>query len=225
MTGDQAQRTVVGGDRPPVPASPPAGGRRRLRRPAALRGSVRQEPARAIFPLDGLRELRGNVGELSIGTPHSSHASAFAHAVQLLDRLVKAFPKIGWPTSAGARLELVRRLGTAARRRPLEPVLVRHLAGCCTPGGGVGQCRETHAEARIGRSENMLAKRGAPCLAGFVEGLLGVHPHAPSSPSAGSADGSRPCAFRGSGSGGSSASYAHRLSPRGGDAPRRRSTS
>ena len=100
----------------------------RLGRPAALGRGPREKPAGSVAPLDRLRELRGDLRELGVGTPDRAHAPPFAHPVKLGDRLVEPLPEILGSAASGPGLQLVRRLGAAAGCGPFEPVSVRGLA-------------------------------------------------------------------------------------------------
>ena len=145
---------------------------RRLGRAAALGRGSREEAARAILSFDRLGELRGDLRELGVSTPDGPHASTLAHAVELGDRLVEPFPQILRAPAAGPGLQLIRRLGAAARRGPFEPVAVGGLACRSSLSSSLGEPFKARAEAGVRRGEDVVAQGRAPRLASLVEGLL-----------------------------------------------------
>jgi hypothetical protein len=210
------------------PRTPRERRRRRLRRgrPPAAAGGRRQETTCPILPLHCIGELRRHVCELGIGARDCPQAPALAHTIQLGHRLVKSLPELFGPTTSASRLQFVRWLGAAARGRPLEPIPVRGLTRLRSLARRGSEYSQSRAETGIGRREHVRPKRRPPRGASFREGLLRVRAQSPSTLSETSSSPWR-LADRGRGTGASSESKSHGLSPGrlGSASPSSRSTS
>jgi hypothetical protein len=161
----------------------------------------REEPARAVLSLDGLRQLRRELCQLSVRAADRPHAPPFAHPVEFGNGFVKALPQSSGSTTPRARLKFVRRFSATSSRWPLVTVFVGRLAR-----RGPLRCRRCEfrnpsAEPRVGRGKHVVSQRAPPHLTRRLERLLRVHPYAPSRPSVGSPAGcdSRGRRIRGSG--------------------------
>ena len=198
---------------------------RRCRPPPAAPGR-RQETACPIVPLHCSGELRRHVCELGIGARDCAQAPALADPIQLRHSIVKALPEFFRTAASGSRLQLIRRIGAAARRRPLEPIAVRRFACVRALARAGSQASQPSAETGVGWCEHVRSKRRPPRRASFRKGLLRVRAQSPSTLSEASTPPWR-LADRGRGSTASSGSKSHGLSPGPTEraSPRSRSTS
>jgi hypothetical protein len=132
--------------------------------------AVLDQATRAILKFDFLAERTGSDRHLLVSGGDSVQISGRRGTIQRFDCRVKAFPQELWPAATALRTQLVRRFtACGAMSRPLVSGVVRPPAYLGFVLRCVRQLLQACAEASVGRSEPMGAKRSDPVMLSSLE--------------------------------------------------------